>query len=85
MRRKRIVDRSADGLQTMSATASGALLWNLPDTGKQEEVELMLQIVRRQICQAIEERRRVEEYIDHLKARELNLKEEWEDIKHEKQ
>lgn len=85
MRRKRIVDRSADGLQTMSATASSEQLRNLSDTGKQEEVELMLRFVRRQICRAIEERRRVEEYIEHLKARELNLKEEWEDIKHEKQ
>lgn len=85
MRRKRIVDRSEEGLQTMSATASGALLWNLPDTGKQEEVELMLRLVRRQICQALEERRRLNECIEHLKARELNLKEEWEDIKHEKQ
>ena len=85
MRRKRIVDRSEEGLQAMSATASGALLWNLPDTGKKEEVELMLRLVRQQICQAIEERRRVEEYIEHLKARELNLKEEWEKIKNEKQ
>lgn len=85
MRRKRIVDRSAEGLQTMSATASSEQPRNLADTGKQEEVELMLRFVRRQICQALEERRRVEEYIEHLKARELNLKEEWEDIKHEKQ
>lgn len=85
MRRKRIVDRSAEGLQTMSATASSEQLRNLPDTGKQEEVEIMLGFVRRQICQALEERRRVEEYIEHLKARELNLKEEWEDIKNEKQ
>lgn len=85
MRRKRIVDRSAEGLQTMSATASGEQLRNLPDTGKQEEVELMLGFVRRQICQAMEERRMLNEYIEHLKARELNLEEEWEDIKNEKQ
>ena len=85
MRRKRIVDRSADGLQAMSATVSSGQLRNFHENVKKEEVELMLQIVRRQICQAIEERRRVEEYIEHLKARELNLKEEWEDIKHEKQ
>lgn len=85
MRRKRIVDRSAEGLQTMSATASGEQLRNLHENVKKEEVELMLRFVRRQICQAIEERRRVEEYIEHLKARELNLKEEWEDIKNEKQ
>ena len=85
MRRKRIVDRSAEGLQPMSATASSEQIRNLSDTGKKEEVELMLRFVRQQICQAIEERRRVEEYIEHLKARELNLKEEWEDIKNEKQ
>ena len=85
MRGKRIVDRSSDGLQTMSATAGGEPYRNLAGIGKQEEVELMLRFVRRQICQAIEERRRVEEYIEHLKARELNLKEELEDIKHEKQ
>lgn len=85
MRRKRIVDRSAEGLQTMSATASSEQLRNLSDTGKQEEVELMLRFVRRQICQAMEERRRLNEYIEHLKARELNLKEEWENIKNEKQ
>lgn len=85
MRRKRIVDRSAEGLQTMSATASSEQLRNLPDTGKQEEVELMLRFVRRNIFQAMEERRMLNEYIEHLKARELNLKEEWEDIKNEKQ
>lgn len=85
MRRKRIVDRSAEGLQTRSATASGEPYLNLAGIGKQEEVELMLRFVRRQICRAIEDRRRVEAYIEHLKARELNLKEEWEDIKHEKQ
>ena len=85
MRRKRIVDRSAEGLRAMSATASGEPYLNLSGIGKQEEAELMLRFVRRQICQAIEERRRVEEYIEHLKARELNLKEEWENIKNEKQ
>lgn len=85
MRRKRIVDRSEEGLQTRSATAGSEPYRNLAGIGKQEEVELMLRFVRRQICQAIEERRRLDEYIDHLKARELNLKEEWENIKHEKQ
>ena len=85
MRRKRIVDRSAEGLQTMSATASGEPYRNLAGIGKKEEVELMLGFVRRQICRALEERRRLNEYIEHLKARELNLKEEWDDIKHEKQ
>ena len=85
MRRKRIVDRSAEGLQAMIATASSEQPRNLSGIGKQEEVELMLRFVRQQICQAIEERRRLNEYIEHLKARELNLKEEWEDIKHEKQ
>ena len=85
MRRKKIIDRSAEGLQTMSATASGEPYRNLAGIGKQEEVELMLRFVRRQICRAIEDRRKLEAYIEHLKARELNLKEEWEDIKHEKQ
>ena len=85
MRRKRIVDRSAEGLQAMSATASSEQPRNLSGIGKQEEVELMLRFVRRQICQAMEERRMLNEYIEHLKARELNLKEEWENIKNEKQ
>lgn len=85
MRWKRIVDRSAEGLQTMSETASSEQTRNLSDTGKQEEVELMLRLVRQQICRSLEERRMLNEYIEHLKARELNLKEEWEDIKHEKQ
>ena len=85
MRRKRkIIDRSAEGLQTMSATASAEQYHHLAGIGKQEEVELMLRFVRRQICRAIEDRRKLEAYIEHLKARELNLKEEWEDIKHEK-
>lgn len=85
MRRKRkITDRSSEGLQTMSATASGEQYQNIAGIGKQEEVELMLRFVRRQICRAIEDRRKLEAYIEHLKARELNLKEEWEDIKHEK-
>lgn len=85
MRMKKIVDRSAEGLQEMSANASSEQIRNLPNTGKQEEVELMLRFVRRQICRALEERRMLNEYIDHLKARELNLKEEWENIKNEKQ
>ena len=85
MRMKRkISDRSEEGLQAMSATANAEQYRNLADTGKKEEVELMLRFVRRQICRAIEERRRLEAYIDHLKARELNLQEEWEDIKREK-
>lgn len=85
MRRKKIIDRSAEGMQAMSATASAEQYRNIAGIGKQEEVELMLRFVRRQICRAIEERRRLNEYIDHLKARELNLKEEWENIKNEKQ
>lgn len=85
MRMKRkIIDRSAEGLQAMSASANAEQYRNLAGIGKQEEVELMLRFVRRQICRAIEDRRKLEAYIEHLKARELNLKEEWEDIKHEK-
>lgn len=85
MRRKKIIDRSAEGMQAMSATASAEQYRNIAGIGKQEEVELMLRFVRRQICRSSIARRRLNEYIDHLKARELNLKEEWEDIKHEKQ